>query len=66
LNESGLIVDLAEIEVERERAEAAEKARRRFLADREAERAVEAEAMREHERAERERMWRESPQGFAA
>jgi hypothetical protein len=66
LNESGLIVDLAVVELERERAAAAEESRRRFLADREAERAVEGAEMREHERAQRERSRREMPPGIAA
>jgi hypothetical protein len=64
--DTGGLVDLAQADQERDRAITAEKARRRFLEDREAERKVEGDAMLEHERAQRERMRRETPQGMAA
>ena len=59
LNESGLLVDLAEQEVEAAKAIAREELLRRQREEREAERAVAAAAMREHERAR----CRGAPQG---
>jgi hypothetical protein len=65
-SESGGIVDLAEQEQERKRAEAQEESFRRQRVEREAERAVEAEEFRRAERARAEAERRVLPPGFAA
>jgi hypothetical protein len=61
-NEAGLIVDLAEVEQERRRAEVQEQRLRRQREEREAERAAEAAAMEAHDRAMRDRLTRENRQ----
>jgi len=64
-NESGLIVDLAEIEQDRQRAAAQQESLRLQREDRAAVRAVEAAAMREHEEARAAAFRSELPPGFA-